>query len=121
MSKKFIYNNNHVFARCIRTGKKRIVERDYSGHWGIVCDSCSKEIFVSAPYSVSISDTEIKRQINGKTSTTKLSNNIKEKSVEKLMAGNREQSDYCNTCVGKMEDFRQKIKAKANNQDKLGF
>lgn len=113
MSKKFIYNNNHTYARCFKTGRKHIVGRDYSGHWGVICNMCSNEIYGDAPYQVSLTNSEIVSSLHGKVSKENFSSKPKEKMVEVLMAGNREQSDFCNTCVGKMEDWRQKLNARA--------
>lgn len=109
MSKKLFYNNNHRKVRCLKTGSKHIIERDYSGHYGTVCDMCGKEIFGESPYSIEITDTKIVSNLKGEIHEKDIPQNPKEKLIDILIAGNRQNSDYCHTCVGKLEDWKQKF------------
>lgn len=133
MSKQFIYNNNHTWARTFGPNGKRkgrMVKRDFSGYKATVCDysGCGKEIHGEVPYSIEIQGSTEDNSLV-KVSTlhgekfiepigweVKTQEGIKKTFIEiELSTQGRSRIDFCHTCLGKMEDFSQKLKARIQN------
>lgn len=107
---KFIYNNNHVYKRVYNIpGKSKVIaKRDLSGHDGIICNRCGKEIFGTPPYQnyIDVETNEIVSIVRGKEYREKISKKPKEAFMDIMVAGVGEGASHtCGECVGRMDDF----------------